>query len=798
MHPTLRAAILVAYALLAVGAAVACLDLRFAFDFASFFPEDDPDLAFFEEFVAEFESDDNFLLVAVEAPRRPGGAPGSVFDTAFLNRVHGYTLALQALPEVATATSLTKVRYPLRTPFGLTSTPALHRGDPARLARDSVRVLADERFVYNLISPDASTLAIVLRTGEEMTLSASERLMDGVRAATRAVGLGPEGAAPAEPRAGPNADAAPPGVGAGLGALTGFGGRLLALFADDPADAVGERVHFLGRAYFQAELVEMQQREVAISTIVAGLLVTLILALIYRRFWGVFIAMSSVGLALLLFLGLLSVLRRELNAMAALYPVLMVIVGTSDVVHLMTKYVDELRKGKPRAAALRTTLREIGLATLLTSATTAIGFATLLTSRVGPIRDFGLNAGLGVLVAYVTVVTFTMALLTLFRRDQIMRTRGTAERWDRGLERLNAWVGRHGRGIALGALAAVAVCAVGIARVTTNYQITDQLPRGERITADFAFFERKFTGFRPFELAVFARGPYRVDDLAVLREVDRVEQRMRAEPTLRAVASPTALVKSVNEALTGAYALPADSAAYAALRPLLARAPPAASAVLVNAAGDKARVTSRVLDVGSDSIRAVADRVVAFAQNRLDTSVVSVRETGTGLLLDKNAAYVRESLLWGLGGAVALVSLLMALLFRDARVLLVALVPNVAPLLLAGALLGFLGIELEAGVSIVFAVIFGIAVDDSIHFLAKYRLVRGRGAGVEEAMATTFRESGKAILLTSVILFFGFLVMLFSVHPPSVTVGLLIGVTLASAVVADLLLIPVLLRWVGR
>lgn len=780
MPRALRAAVLVSYALLAAGAAYACLSLQFAFDFASFFPKDDPDLAFFEEFVEEFESDDNFLLVAVEAESRADGSPGTVFDTAFLGRFHRYTLALQALPEASSATSLTKVRYPLRTPFGLTSTPALHRDDPARLARDSARVMSDERFVYNLISPDASTLAIVLRTGEEMTLEASERLMDGVRGATRDAGFGAAGFAVRDTSDG------------------GFGESLLRLFVADPAGVVSDRVHFLGRAYFQAELVDMQKREVAVSTIVAALLVTLVLGLIYRRFWGVFIAMSSVGLALLLFLGLLSVLGRELSAMAALYPVLMVIVGTSDVVHLMTKYVDELRAGRTRAGALRVTLREIGLATLLTSATTAIGFATLLTSRVGPIRDFGLNAGLGVLVAYVTVVTFTMALLTLFTQEQIMRTRGTVERWDRGLLRLNAWVRDHARGIGWGAAAAAVACLVGIGLVTTNYQITDQLPRGERITADFAFFERKFTGFRPFELAVFAQPGYRVDDLPVLRQMQLVEDRMRAEPALRAVASQTALVKSVNEAYSGSYALPADSAAYAKLQPLLARAPAAATAVLVNADGDKARITSRVLDIGSDSIRAVADRVVAYAAAELDTSVVSVRETGTGLLLDKNSVYVRESLLWGLGGAVALVSLLMALLFRDARMLLVALVPNAAPLLLAGALLGYLGIELEAGISIVFAVIFGIAVDDSIHFLAKYRLVRGRGKGIEEALATTFRESGKAIILTSVILFFGFLVMLFSVHPPSVTVGLLISVTLASAVVADLLLIPGLLRWVGR
>jgi predicted RND superfamily exporter protein len=115
---------------------------------------------------------------------------------------------------------------------------------------------------------------------------------------------------------------------------------------------------------------------------------------------------------------------------------------------------------------------------------------------------------------------------------------------------------------------------------------------------------------------------------------------------------------------------------------------------------------------------------------------------------------------------------------------------------LAGALLGFLGVDLEAGVSIVFAVVFGIAVDDTIHFLSKYKLARNKGLSVEESLEVTFLETGKAIVLTSIILFFGFLVMLFSIHPPSVVVGLLISLTLVSALISDLLLIPVLIRWI--
>lgn len=136
----------------------------------------------------------------------------------------------------------------------------------------------------------------------------------------------------------------------------------------------------------------------------------------------------------------------------------------------------------------------------------------------------------------------------------------------------------------------------------------------------------------------------------------------------------------------------------------------------------------------------------------------------------------------------------MALLFKNWKMLMISLIPNVFPLLVAGALLGYLGIDLEAGVSIVFAVIFGIAVDDTIHFLSKYKLALHNYHNTEEALSVTFAETGKAICLTSIILFFGFLIMLFSIHPPSVTIGLLISITLLSALFSDLLLIPVMVR----
>ena len=183
-----------------------------------------------------------------------------------------------------------------------------------------------------------------------------------------------------------------------------------------------------------------------------------------------------------------------------------------------------------------------------------------------------------------------------------------------------------------------------------------------------------------------------------------------------------------------------------------------------------------------------------FLETETDSTKVEFRLTGTGILLDKNSFYVRESLINGLLMGALLVALIMALLFKNLKLLLISLLPNIFPLLFAAALLGYLNIPLEATISVVFAIVFGIAVDDTIHFLGRYKVGMNAGLSKEEALKVTFNETGRALVITTLSLFFGFMVLLFSIHAPSMTIGLLVSVTLLTALILDLLLLPVLIR----
>ncbi len=718
--------------------------LKFSFDFEQFFPEGDPDLEFFQNFIEEFETDDNFLLIAVE--NNP-----SVFEQEFLEKFHAFTLKVRDLPYVTRVQSLTTMDYPVKTPFGINSVPIIHIDQPAKYEGDKSRILEDKRFVNNFIDEGAQAMSITARTIDAIDLQQSKELMEAYEALT--------------------------------------------------AEFDFEEVHLMGRAYFQDELVEMQKNEIVVSTIISGILIIFILMFIFRKPIGVWVALSSIGLGLLYFLGIMGLMDRELNIMAALYPVLMLIVGTSDVIHIMSKYVDELKKGIPKRDAMIITIKEIGLATLFTSITTAIGFATLITSNVRPIRDFGMNAALGVIIAYITVIFLTTSVLTLFSKEQIIKESKASDFWNNLMQNWYGKTLRHGKLITGISVVFVALCFYGMSRITMNYTVESNLPITAKITDDFLYFEEKFSGFRPIEFAITVKeDSLNANSYEVLREVSKIEDKLLENESFKSVIGLTSIYKSLERMNKGnradAYSFPPDKKAFRKSKRLVDKMTSSDAAVMVSKDKKKTRISTRIADIGAESIKAEGQLIDTWINENVDTSLIDVKRTGTGLLIDKNAVYIRDNLLSGLAMALVLVSLLMALLFRNVRMLFVAMVPNFIPVLFAAGLLGFLGIELEAGVSIVFAVVFGIAVDDTIHFLSKYKLARDKKKSVEESIKITFEETGKAITFTTIILFFGFMVMFFSNHPPSVTVGVLISVTLVGALICDLFLLPVLMRWI--
>lgn len=714
--------------------------LKFAFNFEQFFPTGDKDLEFFQNFISEFETDDNFLIIAVE--NHP-----SVFDTSFLQKLKKFSEDCQNIPYYKSIQSLPLFGFPIMTPIGPFIEPAVHTDDSHKLKEDSIALMKDDRLVFNLINEKATATAVVIKTEDQIQIKESEEIMNHVDSL-----------------------------------LTKY------QFAD---------YHILGRAYFQTELSKLQFQEIALSTIISGFLISIVMILIFRKWRSILIALSSIGLALLIFMGTLSILGRELSLMSALYPILMLIVGTSDVIHIMSKYFDELKKGLDKKKAIEITIRQIGLATLLTSVTTAVGFATLLSSRIIPIKEFGINSAIGVLIAYVVVITFTCPLMTFFSKNQLISTQKSKWNWSKILDKCYHFTINYKSSILISSIAFLILSIWGITLIHTNYELEKNLPQGAKITEDFTFFENEFAGFRPLELAISISENRKVFDHEVISSIDKLETYLRSQDEIFTSFSLATVAKTLNQMMNGRtddnYVVPSREK-YNDILPFLKQSTVMGMDMLLNKDQSKTRISSKVKDVGAENIKAMSLKVDEWIDGNIDPKLMTVKQTGTGIILDKNSEFVRHSLIYGLGLALIIVCILMGLLFQSFRILLIAVIPNVVPLLFAAALLGFGDIALEAGVSIVFAIIFGIAVDDTIHFMSKYKLAKDMYGDNEKAIYVTFQETGKAIIFTSIILFFGFLILIFSSNLPSVIIGLLISTTLVSAVIADLILLPVILR----
>ena len=712
--------------------------LRFYHNLERFFPQDDEELEFLMRFQEELEPDDGYMLVAIDTK-------ADIFNTSFLQQLDSFTRGVNALPYVLNAQSITTIKDVVKSPFGMMPVSLVHPQQAEKLPADEARLLKDERFLNNFYSADGSVATVVVKLKERLQQGEAEEFVEA--------------------------------------------------FSNYIAPFNFPEFHVVSRAHTQTIFVEKIESEMLFFVLLSLVLLVIILYLLFRTIAGVLIPMFSCLLALLLFMGFLGAIGFKLDLMSPLFPVLMITIAMSDVIHLTTKYIACRERGLGADDALRLTIKEIGWATLLTSVTTAIGFLASVTSPLEPIRLFSVMAAVGVMIAYLTTITFTMVALLRFDAQQLSRIVMKGGGWSRFIETIYEINMKRPYHILVATLLSLVVIGYGMSKVTTNTYLYSDVPRGDKLRNDFEFFEKKLSGARPYELAVVAlQGS--VHDPLVLQAAEKVEQHLKQVNAVGAVVGYTSLYKSLNKAYNGgssaAYQLPSDEDDYLLYRRLLSSGD--SYNKLVSTDGKLARITGRIKDLGSDSIRALQARLDNWILTNTDTALVSFKHTGTASLIDSNNEYLRRNLGFGLAIAFSIIALLMALLFRSFKMILVFLIPNIFPLLVCGAAMGYLGIELKASTSIIFMLSFGIAVDDTIHFLSHYKLKRDQGEEVRPALLSTFRDAGKAIIVTSIILFVCFFSLIFSDFMATYYIGLLMSLTFAAALVAELFITPLCIR----
>jgi len=739
------AAMLVVTALLGWGISL----IRTEFSFDKFRSGRDGEVAFYETYQDTFPHDDNAIQIAIQTDGE------SYWDSAFLADVGSVFDQFKTIPYVDSVISPLDLQYLRWNGLGISAKPLIQYRTPKLMERSQRRMAEDSLLFSNFFSQDKKYVAGIVLVDPGI-LDKDER--DDISHAI-----------------------------------------------DDIIAEVPYKSVVSGIPYIRTQYVKVIRGEMASFVGLSVLLTVLVMFFLYRSWWGIVLPILVVGLGMVWTIGFMAITDKPLDMLSNLIPTIMFVVGISDTIHLVTRYQQDLSNGLAGELAMRSTLKEIGAAILLTSLTTAIGFASLIVSPLPPIRSFGLYAAAGVLFAFVISMILVPSALLKVKDSKIKHNKGLVHFafWDRFLEKLYHFVKLNPWKIILATVALLVFCGLGISKVSFNTYLLDDISKNDPARVSMEFFEDNFYGSRPFEMAILPEEGVSLTDPSLLKELDSLEQYIRSQQRVSPFLSLVTYLKGMNKLTKGSsanqYRIPdtedevEELIGYAYLNEggekLLNR--------IMSKGRTMGRVTARMSDIGSYAFTDFHEGLDAYLAKRKTTELFTYRFTGSPIIVEENVGVLRRGLFQGLGMAFLLVALLMGILFKSFRMLLIGVIPNAIPLLITGALMGYFGITLRASTSIVFLIAFGVAVDDTIHFLGRLRIELREGRDQETAIYNTVMGTGKALVMTTIILTAGFSMLLTSSFGGTFSVGLFTSLTLLVALFADLLLLPVLVRWSG-
>ncbi len=732
---------------LAAGVYLLVGGIRFDYNLENFLPADDPAIQEYRAFTADYEPDDAFIVVGFETD--------DVFALETLRDLRAMTTALEAIDGVEDVASVTSIENLRGTLEGVEVAPLVgaivDHPDSLRAIREAV--LGDSLAAGYVVNDAGTATALFIRIEPALNEFATRGAI----------------------------------IEAAEAALEPFGDRY--------------DVRWSGYPYLRNAYVTLLQTEVIRSIGLASLVIILVLIWMFRNVRGVVLPIVVVWLGVLWTITAMMMLGSSIDVLTSTLAAIILVVAVADSVHLLAKYYDGLGAGLDRRAAIRQMAVRLGAATLLTSVTTAIGFGTLATSQVVPMKRFGAFTALGVVLTFgLSLVLITTVLLWTKTPTKAQTERLSLGGFTRFLGWVDGFAERRAKAILVATAVVCALSLVGASQLRVNSYINDDLGPRTQVYQDIRFFEEHIVSPFRFELLLTAGAPDAFKDPALLQTVEAVEQYLAAQPPVHRVVAPTDLLKQLNRALradsAGAYRLPASADLAAQYFFLLELTDEEALRRFVDFDYGEVRLSAMMDDVGSAEIKTFRRDFDAFLAETLPENVTAT-QTGTIVLAAGLSDYLVQSLLLSIGLAFVFISLLMGFLFRDVKLVLISLVPNVAPLVVIAGLMGVTGIEIKPATAVIFSIAFGIAIDDTIHMLARLRQELAAGVPHRAALRATILGTGKAVILTSVILFGGFIVLTTSVFQSTTYMGALVSATVVLAVLADLFLLPALLHLLG-
>lgn len=562
----------------------------------------------------------------------------------------------------------------------------------------------------------------------------------------------------------------------------------------------GIDVHFAGLPYSRSITTGKVKGELKMFIILSLIVTGIILFLFFRSFKAVFFPLVIIGVVVVWVMGTIALLEYKITLLTGLIPSIIVVIGIPNSVYMLNRYHHEYSSHGDQMKALSRIIRKIGVVTFITNLTTAVGFLVLATTKINVLVEFGIVAGINIMATFIVSIILIPAVFSLYKPPSQKHLKHLKfKTLDWVIKKIDDLVHTQRNIVFVLTAIVVFVSIVGLSKIEAVSYMVDDIPEKSPLKKDLHFFEENFSGVMPLEVIVDTGAKKGVQNLKNLRKIDEFETFISSIDYISQPVSVVSFAKAARQAFYNQneafYSLPTNRDMAFIMRYLSEGETAELSQSFIDSTGRYVRVSVKIADIGSNKLDSLVNGVIApkidsiFMDSKMEVNV-----TGTTLMFIKGNKFLIENLLQSMLIAFVIIAFIMAMLFRNVKMIIISLIPNIIPLLITAGIMGFFGIPLKPSTALIFSIVFGISVDDSIHFLAKYRQeLYAKKFNVSKAISKSIRETGSSMIYTSIILFFGFIIFILSEFGGTIALGKLTSITLFFAMVTNVIVLPALI-----
>ena len=559
-------------------------------------------------------------------------------------------------------------------------------------------------------------------------------------------------------------------------------------------------VKISGMPYVRTLNAENILNEMKFFVLIAILVTALIFFLFFKSIKATVISILVVLIGVIWALGTIGLLQYEITVLTALIPPLIIVIGIPNCIYLINKYQQEILNHGNQIKSLERVIVKIGKATLITNLTTASGFATFILTNSKLLKEFGVIASLNVMGIFIISLIIIPIYFSYF---SIPQKKHLNHLESKSINSLLNWMEnkiKYNKKIIYSvSFTLLIICSYGISQIKISGNLLEDMPNKKNFFKDIVFFNDYFNGIVPLEILINTGKKNGVKNLTSLKKIEKLKSVINTIPELSRPISIVDVVKYSKQTFYNGnpnfFKIPSRQENNFISQYVKNSK---SDSKILNSYSDKssqyARVTTYMKDISTERMYEIEKILKQSINEIFPDKRYSVKLTGKSILFLKGTEFLVKNLIFSLCIAIFLIAIFMAFMFKSVKMIVISLIPNLLPLVFTAGAMGFLGITLRPSTILVFTIAFGISVDDTIHFLAKYRQeLWDNKFDVTKSVFKSLKETGVSMYYTSIVLFFGFSVFLTSDFGGTIALGGLVSLTLLLAMLTNLLLLPSLL-----